>query len=123
MALLRALIVETRPAMGAYVRSILTHGGFDCIVASDEARAQRYASSFGVDLLVIGVDEAVTGFLHKLVLSANLPPIVVYTNGPQEADVRRLSPFANATMLSTPFRPDALLDAVDAAFQSTPDLK
>ncbi len=109
MALLRALIVEIRPAMIAYVKSILTHGGFDCIVASEETTALRYASSFGIDLLVIGVDEAATAasILHKLVLTSNLPPIVVYACGPHECDVRGLGPFACATILSTPFRPEA----------------
>ncbi len=124
MALLRALIVEDQAFMRLYMRAILRSCGIDAIKASNGTRALEYASPHAIDLILVNAETRGTNVLHLLDCIAsgafgNRPPPIIVCSERVDDDLyaRRLRKAGAAALLSKPFRPGDLVEAVRTAFE------
>lgn len=124
MPLLRALIVGDRSCLRLYMRAILRFCEIDAISVRDGSRALQCASPYGIDLILL--DAEIEGSdVHEFLAAiaggsfGKRPPPVIVCSG-RTADSRyaqRLRNDGAIALLSKPFRPRDLVEAVRSAFE------
>jgi DNA-binding response OmpR family regulator len=117
--LLRALIVNPSEDERRYVTAVLNACGFDCVRASDGIVALKYASSYGIDLIVtatglpvLDADELLS-LAQRGAFGKRPPPAIVCG----EADwLPEADSLMSVTAIPRPVDAERLIAAVVASF-------
>jgi two-component system chemotaxis response regulator CheY len=119
---LRVLVVDDASGMRAYLRTILSSAGFDCVEAPDGAAGFEAVLGGGIDLVITDLDmPEMDGFglicaISLLPVTQARPPVIVASGLLDETLAERRPELrAAAALLAKPVKPAELLKAVSRA--------
>lgn len=122
MNVMRALIIGPHPGDRRSIARLLANAGFESVEVNNGISALRFATSGAIDLIVteidlIGLD--VARLLHIVrhgAFGESAPPVIVCSALLHGAAWTANAGLEGATLLPSPFTPDAFATALDTAF-------